>query len=515
MIAGAACALVWVGAWTPSAPARQPDEPADLPGCQAAWSGQVESMQGYRRTPVVSFWLRNGIRVHHLKMAGPKVRGEPMPLTRRDETPRPASERAAEPSQPASAGAGAEPEPEPAPMGGMVSVTINVVGGELRETTANRGVSIGACAPWDDLSVLGVLPARAQVALEGRSVRLEAVPGQDTLQLRISARRADLEEAMRVATALLLRPQVTPDGLRDVMLAARRRREQRMSMERDLVAGAIAEAMFPADDPRLRLPTDAELEAVTVEQAQAWLDDHLRVGGAPIEVSVVGDVTLEDAMRLTAGYLGQIPPRERVSPQRTRSLRALPAPTYPMSRTIRRAIEPDQAIVVVGFPGADAVDTRDLRTMRVAARLLDERTTQALAEAGFEAPDVAAAALPASVYPGYGVVVANLRCERSRADEAADVMLAALERLVTDGARPEELPPILEELARGVEQFERLPWYWAGILARADTIGVSIDEVAAGATFYRALNVETVNGAMKRNYGDGRTIRVIIEGDTR
>jgi hypothetical protein len=44
---------------------------------------------------------------------------------------------------------------------------------------------------------------------------------------------------------------------------------------------------------------------------------------------------------------------------------------------------------------------------------------------------------------------------------------------------------------------------------------VSIDEVAAGATFYRALNVETVNGAMKRNYGDGRTIRVIIEGDTR
>lgn len=516
-IAVAASALLCLGAAVSVRAQSTPaGETGDLPGCKSEWAGQVVSMSGHRRAPVVSFWLRNGVRVHHLKMIGPTVRGEPMALsTQGGVQATQQSDAIGGDAGNAERGTGesAAAEPEPAPSGGMVTVTINLVGGELRETAANRGVSIGACAPWDDLSVRGVLPARAQVALEGRTVRMESVSGQDTLQLRLSARRADLEEAMRVATALLLRPQVTPDGLRDVMLTAVRQREQRMGQERDIVAGAIAEAMFPADDPRLRLPTDDELSRVTVEQAQAWLDEHVRGNGAPVEVSIVGDVTLEDAMRLAAGYLGQLPVRERVGPEATRALRTLPAPAYPVSRIIKRPIEPDQAIVVVGFPGANAVDTRELRTTRVASRLFDERATQALKDAGFDSPEVTAAALPASVYPGYGVVVANMRCERSRAEEAADVMLAALAKLADAGALAEELPPIADELSRAVEQFERVPWYWSGILARADTIGVSIDEIAEGVAFYRGLNIETVNAALKRSCGDGRTIRVIIESD--
>ncbi len=439
---------------------------ADLPVCDPAWRSQIVCMAGHRRSPAVSAWLRNGVRVHHLRLDS---------------------------------------------MPGYVLVTISLCGGELLETTENRGVSMGACSAWHDLSVEGFPAGGPDAALDGRDVHIDGVAGPDSIQLRVWGGRADIDTGMRVAAALLQRPKVTQAALDATMRDAWAQISSRAATPQGVIGNAITDAIFPAGQARVRTATKGEFEAVTVAAAQECLDRHLT--GAPIEVSIVGDLTLDEGMRLAAGYLGRMPARDRVCPKRMAALRDLPPPPYPIRERVKGAIPAGSSIVVVGFPGADASDIPELRALRAAGHVLDERATAALAGAGFKNAQINASLVPGTVYPGFGLVIVNFTTTPEQADRAGDVLEAAVRALALTGVTKAELRSVTEDLARTVEKFEREPRYWAGILARSDSIGVDPDQVADGAAFYRGLDPQTVNEALKRRYGEGRVLRLVIDAD--
>jgi zinc protease len=438
----------------------------DLPGCRANWNDQIVSMSGYRRTAVVSAWLRNGVRVHHL---------------RRDSMP------------------------------GLVFVTVSFSGGEMLETAENRGVTLGACSAMDALSVENLPAACVPSALEGRDVHIEAIAGPDAMQLRVWGRREDIEEGMRVAAALFAHAKVTPATLAVTINDGLRQIENRAASPGGMVADAIGDAMFPAGEVRGRPPTAAQLEAVTVEAAQAWLNRHF--AEAPVEVAVVGDLTLDEGLRLAAGYVSGLPERPRACKRAAAELRRLPPPRFPIRAEVTRPVEPGFSVVVVGFPGADGSRITELRTLRVAARVLDARATQAMRAAGFADVDVGTAAIPGNVYPGYGVVVANARVPAARAEEAAAVLESVVRNLAAEGVSEAEIAGPRDELVRAVERFEREPRYWESILARSESTGVDPDQVAEGVLFYRSVTANAVSSALRDRVGDDRLLRLIINSD--
>jgi len=439
----------------------------DLPPCSTEWASQIASMSGHRRSEVTSAWLTNGVRVHHLQL-------------------------------------------ETSP--GVVWVTVGFAGGELKETERDRGISLGACAAWDQLSVSGYPPAAIPSVLTDRDVKIDAVSGADAIQLRLVCARSDLEAGMSVVAALLRHPRVTETGLAATMSDGARQLRRRRMREDLIVADAIAVSLFPSGDARLLPPTQTKLDAVTADAAQRWLDQQIAT--APVEASIVGDVSLDDAMRLAAGFLGRLAPRERISAAHLAPHRKLAQPAYPVRLELTRPIGAGEAIAVVGFPGADATRPSELRTMRVAARILDHRMTAALVSAGFANAEVSGVAIPSTVYPGFGVVIGNFTCEPERADQAADTMMKALATLAAGGARKNEVDSAAAELAQAVEQLEHSRDTWSGnILSRCDTAGVDLDEAAGGAEFYRSLTAEKVSAAIKGAYGDGRTLHLIITSD--
>lgn len=460
----APCARADQPASLPPAAATQPENASlELPRCREDWGQVVGCVSGQRRGGVVSGWLKNGVRWHHMAM---------------DAAP------------------------------GSVIVTVSFVGGELLESAENRGITLGACSAWDALSIAGAPPGAVAEALGDRDVHIEALAGPDFMQLRIWGADEDIEHGMKVAMLLLTRPRVTPETLSETI----RQGKEQMAARRagsGMVAEALAEVIYPPAEVRTRFPSETQLDGITAEQAQAWLDKH--IAAAPVEVSIVGDITLEEATRLVGGYLGDLPDRARTGPRVYAEQRRLPAPQFPIRREVTSAaVNPGHAVIVCGFPGADAANPVDLRTLRVAARILDARATAALAEAGIAEAEVSAGAIPAIVYPGFGLIVARVEVEEGRADEAAALLEAQITRMAAAGVASEEVQTAREDLARIVEQAERDPKYWAGILARADSAGVELDQVVDGPGVYRSLNAETVSAAVARNVGDGRIIRLVI-----
>jgi zinc protease len=288
--------------------------------------------------------------------------------------------------------------------------------------------------------------------------------------------------------------------------------EARSRVLAPMVADAIGEAIFPAGECRARPMRSEQGARITVDAAQQWLERHIT--SSPVEVSIVGDLTLEEAMRLGAGYLGRLPPRDRPGPEHFADARRIPRPAYPIRAEVVRDIDPGAAIVVAGFPGADAPDTRALRTLRVAARVLDQRATDALQDAGFEEVEVGCAAMAGTIYPGFGVVVANVKVDAARAEQAADVIEGVIHHMAADGVSAPEVAQAAQELTRVVERYEKEPQYWASILARAESTGLDPDLVAEGANFYRGITAEAVSDTVRRSVGQGRTLRLIIRGST-
>lgn len=101
----------------------------------------------------------------------------------------------------------------------------------------------------------------------------------------------------------------------------------------------MQDTMYPEDLPQARSLTVEQLERLTMRSAQAWLDRI--VATAPIEVSIVGDIQLDDAMELARNYLASLPRRAPMSPERAASFRAVPPPGAAIgSRRSRSARRP-------------------------------------------------------------------------------------------------------------------------------------------------------------------------------
>lgn len=493
-------------------------------------------MEGHRRGPIVSVWLRNNIRVHYMKMDVPP---------------------------------------------GAVCITINLLGGVMREDRSNRGISLVSAGAWDRVSIRDLSEQELAGALEGKNVRFEGTAAADAMCLRVWGSRADIETGMQVATLLLTRPEVS---VQDVGRAAERagRDVRAERVMQGLIARNLARVLFPADEVRAHPAKREQVEAITVPQAQAWLDEHVR--SAPIEAAIVGDLSLEQALELAGGFLGTLPERERVGPATMESLRRLPAPKYPI------VVEPapghigeaeDEVLVLVGFAGPDVASTRDLRSLRLAGEVLDDRVSRALAfarvidppssrpttasgepktdaagvstdgktmdsAAGSDASSptawgaeqgrtsepakadeqralVGVSVVPGTPYPGFGAVVVSCRVKASKGARAAEVIEREIAAAGSLGRlRPDELEDARTELVRRAEQANMDPRYWSAILAKATTIGMDIDEAADGAGFYRELSAdgavdvnkalirEGVNDVLRRYIGAGRSIRVIV-----
>jgi zinc protease len=93
--------------------------------------------------------------------------------------------------------------------------------------------------------------------------------------------------------------------------------------------------LLVSGDSRWKTPSRAEMKAMDVSVARALIGP--RFGRAPVDVTIVGDVTVEEAIRQTAATFGALPParRRRRAMRRCASPRRRPSPSGWSTRVAR------------------------------------------------------------------------------------------------------------------------------------------------------------------------------------
>lgn len=439
--------------------------------------GAVETGIMHEPTQVWSGWLSNGVRVHHRFM----------------------DERKNE-----------------------ATVTIDLIGGELLETAANRGITSAATLAWSRAATQRLTSNDIRALMTGRKVSVRgggffggrggrggSSSAGDSISLTISGSPAELETGFQLAYLLLTEPRIEAATFDQYKLTTRDSLLESLTNPMGVGSRTASSVAYPQDDARVQPLEVQQLDRLTLEDAQAWLENLIRQ--SPIEVVIVGDLSREQALDLAARYLGALPPRERVSENSYADLRALERPRG--SRSISKDIKTEtaQAYVMSAFYGADQKNVHDTRAMALAARILSTRMVREVREEAQLVYSIGATSRAASTYPGFGVFSAAAPTEPSKADALVRKLEEMFTAFAAAGPTEEELAVAKLQFATTFQQEVREPGFWLSRLQQLTFRGADLDDILAQDEAIQSMTAEDVRSTFAKYYTDDNTFTVVVK----
>jgi zinc protease len=174
--------------------------------------------------------------------------------------------------------------------------------------------------------------------------------GEDAFVLSGSTRTGDLPTEMQVLTAYVADPGWRTEAFRRQQDAGKTVHDQMEGTDAGVMSRDLS-GLLHGGDRRFTFPSREDIAKAKIDDLQAQVGPHL--ASDPIEVVIVGDVTVEKAIDAVARTLGSLPDRREPAPASTTQRQmGFPAPnSEPLDITHRGRA--DQAIGYVAWPTSD------------------------------------------------------------------------------------------------------------------------------------------------------------------
>lgn len=441
--------------------------------------GRIESGEEHSPSQVWSGWLSNNVRVHHRFMDEQK---------------------------------------------NDVSISITLVGGELLEDASTRGLTQAAQLAWSRPATAGLTSTQIRELMTGRKVSVRGGGGMGGrrggrggggggaggagVSINISGSPDELETGLQLAYLLLTEPRIEPAVFEQFRVTTREGLLEALKSPTAMGARLAAAAPYPDDEPRMKPLTIEQLDRITLEDAQRWLDKLIRT--SPIEITVVGDMPRERVLEQVAAYVGALPSRERISPKSFAELRRIARPAGP--RTFEQTIDSatPTAFVFAGFYGANDNDLTDARALSMAARILSTRMVREVREEAQLVYSIGASSRTASTFPGFGVFSAAAPTEPAKCDALVSKLNEMYAAFAADGPSADELDVARRQMANTFADQVRQPSYWSSRLNLMTFRNTRLDDVLAEPTAYQELTAEQIRAAFAKYYRPDSRITVVV-----
>ncbi len=397
----------------------------------------------------------------------------------------------------------------------QVNVQISLYGGELLETAENRGLTSAAQLAWSRAATKQLASTDIRELMTGKKVNVRggggfgggggrggrggggmAMGGSDSMNLTISGSPEEIETGFQLAYLLLTEPKVEAAALDQMKISAKEMLAE--STKNPMMFGmrSAAAAPYPDDDARFHPPTPEQIDAVTLEKAQAWLEKMIAT--SPIEVAIVGDLPKERAVELVEKYLGSLATRDGVTPELFGAQRQVKRPAGP--RVIEKKIETPtpQAFVLSGFYGPDQKNLREAYAMSIAARVLSTRMVKEVREEAQLVYSIGASSRSGTTYPGFGVFSAGAPTEPAKVKPLVEKLASMYAAFAKDGPTEGELEVARKQFAKNFEEQLIEPAFWQTRLESLAFRGVSLDDMLKQPEVYAAMSAEEIKATFAR-----------------
>jgi zinc protease len=346
--------------------------------------------------------------------------------------------------------------------------------------------------------------------LSGRTYSVNAGIGSDAFTLSGATRPEDLQLQMQALTAYLVDP-----GLRAAPFElVRSQHAQQLEQLAATPGGVLARdlgGLLSSGDKREMTPSVDEVAAMSIEEIRAGVAAGRQ---GPIDVVVVGDVTVEAAIESVAGTFGALPDRgEQPAPAAGADQRRFPA-TGGEPVKLKHEGPAEQALGFSAWPTTDSIgDRTEARQLSVLAAVVQLRLNEEVREKLGIAYAPGASSSSSTVFPDYGFLymAAETRPENLAALYAAfDSIAASLrEAPISDDELLRAKAPLVESLRRSQAD----NGYWVGQLATAGRDPGALDEIRTNLSDLESVSAEDLQRLAQRYLTPSQTWRLSVTAD--
>ena len=192
---------------------------------------------------------------------------------------------------------------------GELRFQANLGGGKVSEPEDQPGLAMATQSVINDSGVGGLTVDALATALAGRNLSIGFGVDDDAFHFAGSAAPDEVELLFQVLYTYLVDPAFRPEAL-SLLKSRYGQMFQKISRTPDGVMRYRGERFLAGGDTRFGMPTMAQVEAITLSDIKEWLTPAL--SSAPLEISVVGDLDVDEVIASAGDWIGHLPKREAV-----------------------------------------------------------------------------------------------------------------------------------------------------------------------------------------------------------
>jgi len=225
-------------------------------------------------------------------------------------------------------------------------------------------------------------------------------------------------------------------------------------------------------DQRFGMPPREVLESYGLDDAREWIAPQLK--DAPIEVTICGDLELEETIEIAARTFGRLPARR--APRDYPEHRRAPAPRSGVRQTHAIETEVPKSLVAILLPVADGIDPARRHRLNLLNTVVNDRLRVEVRERLGAAYSPRSSVSANTVHPGVGSLMMQAMADPAKVDALIEACLATGDALAKEGVTAGELDRLREPLLRQLRDARRRNGYWMNVLAEAQQRPESLDE---------------------------------------
>ncbi len=340
--------------------------------------------------------------------------------------------------------------------------------------------------------------------LAGRSVHIGFDVQEDHMAFSGSTIPEDLEMALQLLKAYLTDAAYRPEALR---LARKRYAEAYKGMQRttDGVLGLEVARWLAGGDVRVGLPGLAAFNARTAAEVKAWIDGQRRSSG--LELSIVGDVAVDELVALVARYFGDLAPATGKA--------AVIAPlrfVKPGRHTLTVPTKIDRGLLALYWKTDDAFEDIE-RTRRVSmlGKVFSEYLREEVREKIGGAYSPWAASDMSGAYADYGYLMALVKIDPAATERIEGAVLEIARKLHREGTTAELFQRVMEPTRNGIKKYRRTNGYWMNVVSGSRFRPEQIDWARSFVADYANMTVEEINAYAKQYLDPAQAVVVVLE----
>ena len=386
----------------------------------------------------------------------------------------------------------------------QILVGISLAGGELTMPKDRQIVNLGAYL-GGGLQAMPFIDIRR--TLPGKIYGVSFDIGDDAFSLSGGTRPADLDIQMQVLAAFLTspgwRPEYFQQGLSSLSDSLAKLDINPMSL-----FGAKLSGFLHSGDARWETPSLDDVAKARLEDVRAVVEPAIT--NAPIEVTIVGDITVEQATRSVAATLGALPARNPspVPAPRAGDVR-FPGPT-PTPVVLNHRGRPDQGAAAIAWPTTDVYADSESAARRLLVNIMQLRLTEELRvhEGATYSPSTTAHA--SLTFPGYGYIGAYAEIPPDKAQLFYDTVAKVTTDLREKGPTADEFErarkPELDSLERAVET----NGFWSSFLSGAQTDERRLELIRQARPRLEQVTVADVQRVAQKYLSDAKAWKLVV-----